>query len=101
MHTYVCMYMSGIDICIYLYPYHGAESRGFFCAFPGPLPTRSRIAVRSPPEATWNRLGAVLGPSCARLAAPQGPSWGRLGAPLDPPGPSWGHLSTLAAKKNT
>ena len=55
-------------------------------------------------EATWSRLGAVLGPSWAtwsRLGSILGPSWGQLGAILAPPaavlgppwallGPSWG-----------
>ena len=88
-------------ILIYLYPYYCAESRTLFSAFPGPLPTRSHVALRPPPDAAWSRLGRVLGPSGARPGPSLGPVLGRLGPPLDTPGPSWGHLSALAAKKGT
>ena len=95
MSRYTCR------LYIYLYPYYGAGSTNFYSAFPGPLPTRSRIAERPPPDAAWSRLGAVLGPSCARPGLPGG----RLGAVLGPlwtsSGPSWGHVSAFAAKKAT
>ena len=46
-------------------------------------------------EATWDHLGAVLGPSWA-LLGPLGPFLGPLGAVLGPLGallePPWGHL---------
>ena len=84
---------------IYLYPYYGTQSCSFFSTFPASLPTKSRIAVRSPPGATWSRLGAVLGPSWAPLPPPGavlGPPWAPIWTPL---GPSWGHLSAFATKK--
>ena len=50
-------------------------------------------------EATWSRLGVVLGPSWAtrsRLRVVLEPSWGQLGAILAPPaavlGPPWALL---------
>ena len=50
-------------------------------------------------EATWSRLGALLGPSWAtwgHLGAVLEPSWGQLGAILAPPaavlGPPWAIL---------
>ena len=102
---FLCCISLSLCICIciyiYIYPYYGAHSTTFYPRFSGPLPTRSRIAERPPSDAPWSRLGAVLGPSCARPGLPGG----RLGAVLGPlwtsSGPSWGHLSALAAKKAT
>ena len=58
----------------------------------------NKVKLRTLEDATWSRLGAVLGPSWAHLGAIYGLFVGRLGPSGEPLGPqgslrqSWGHL---------